>query len=148
MMNPVEHSAMVETPVYILDSFALLSYLTDEPGAAAIENLFENTQEKAGRLLLSIINLGEILYITERRGGLQRAKDALALLRQLPIEIAPADEQAVFSAAHIKANYPLSYADAFVVALAQQENGAILTGDPEFQSVEELVAVEWLEKNT
>ncbi|MBL6983514.1 MAG: PIN domain-containing protein [Anaerolineales bacterium] len=44
----------------------------------------------------------------------------------------------------IQANYALSYADAFIVALAQEENGIILTGDPEFQSVTEIVHIEWL----
>lgn len=139
---------MVENPVYILDSYAFLSYLTDETGAEAIEDQIDAAQQKNCRLLLSIINLGEILYITERRGGLQKAKDALALLRQLPIEIIPADEQIVFAAAHIKANYPLSYADAFAAAIALQEHGIILTGDPEFQIVENLVSVEWLERKT
>ena len=95
--------------------------------------------------LLPLINLGEILYTTERRGGVAKAQDVLALLRQLPIEILPANEQFVFSAAHIKANYTLSYADAFFVAAVQKEGAIVLTSDQEFQSVKELVTIEWLE---
>lgn len=145
-MQAMAHNEMTETPVYVLDSFAFLSYLTDEPAADTIQRLIKNAQENTSRLLISSINLGEILYITERRGGLERAKDALALLQQLPIEVLPADEQTAFAAAHIKANFTLSYADAFVVALAQRENGTVLTGDPAFQTVEKLVTVEWLEQ--
>ena len=144
MTNPGRQNKMSDLPVYILDSFALLAYLTDEPAAERIETLMENARGQTCRLMLSIINLGEILYITERRGGLERAQDALALIRQLPIEILPVDEQSVFSAAHIKAHYVLSYADTFVVATAQSEEGIILTGDPEFQTVEALVTIEWL----
>ena len=48
------------------------------------------------------------------------------------------------AAAHLKAQHPISYADAFVVALAQQMQATLLTGDPEFSQVESLVAVEWL----
>ncbi|MCP4287643.1 MAG: type II toxin-antitoxin system VapC family toxin [Gammaproteobacteria bacterium] len=139
---------MPELPTYVLDSFALLAYLADEPAAERVENIIQTAQEQKNRLILSIINVGELLYITERRGNLQRAQDVLALIRQLPIEILPADEQTVFSAAHIKANHALSYADAFVVAVAQRETGIILTGDPEFQTVEDLVTIEWLEKKT
>jgi len=80
----------------------------------------------------------------ERRGGVTKAQDALALIRQLPIEILPADEQSVFAAAHIKANHAISYADTFAVAAAR--SAVILTGDPEFASVESIVTVEWLEK--
>ena len=136
---------MVDSPIFILDSFALLAYLTDEPSAARIEKIIEDAREEECRLLLPLINLGEILYITERRGGVTKAQDTLALLRQLPIEILPADEQAVFSAAHIKANYALSYADAFVVTAAQKEGAIVLTSDPEFQAVRELITIEWLD---
>jgi len=136
---------MAEPTAFVLDSFALLAYLQDEKLAARVEKLLETSGKEKCRLLLSIINLGELLYITERRGGVAKAQDVLALIRQLPIEIVSADEQIVFAAAHIKANHAISYADAFAVAIAIQENATIVTGDPEFQLVEEMVSVEWLE---
>lgn len=136
---------MTDMSVYILDSFALLAYLTDEPAAERIEDLINDAKSGKCQLRLSLINLGEILYIIERRGGINKAQDTLGLLQQLPIEILPADETSVLAAAHIKANHALSYADAFVVAAAQRENAIILTNDPEFKSVEDLASIEWLE---
>jgi len=135
---------MAEQISFVLDGFALLAYLQDEPAASRIEKLLDNADREKCQLFLSIINLGELLYITERRGGVAKAQDALALIRQLPIQVVPADEQIVFAAAHIKANHTLSYADAFVVATAMQENASILTGDPEFHTMESIVALEWL----
>ena len=135
---------MADLSVYVLDSFAILAYLTDEPSAERIEKLINDAKQEKCHLFLSIINLGEILYTTERRGGITKAQDILVLIRQLPIEILPADEQSVFSAAHIKANHALSYADAFVAAAAQKEGAVILTGDQEFQTIKELVPIEWL----
>ena len=137
---------MAEKPAYVLDTFALLAYLKNEPAAARIEKVMEIAGKEKCRLFVSIINLGEVLYITERRGGVSKAQDVLALIRQLPVEILPADEQTVFSAAHIKASHALSYADAFAVAAAVRENAVILTNDPEFATVESIVTVEWLEK--
>jgi ribonuclease VapC len=136
---------MAETTMFVLDSFALLAYLQDESVASQVEKLLEKASKDRCRLLFSLINLGELLYITERRGGVAKAQDALALIRQLPIELIPADEQLIFAAAHIKANHSLSYADSFAVAVAMQEDATILTGDPEFQSVEKLVKIEWLQ---
>jgi predicted nucleic acid-binding protein len=136
---------MTDTATFVLDSFALLAYLQDEPVAFRVEKLLENAGKGRSKLLLSIINLGELLYITERRGGIARAQNTLALIRQLPVDILPADEQTVFAAAHIKANHAISYADSFVVAIAMQEDAVILAGDPEFHSVEALIQVEWLE---
>jgi ribonuclease VapC len=135
---------VADTPAFVLDTFALLAYLGDEQAAARIEKVLVDARNEKCRLFLSIINLGELLYITERRGGVPRAQDVLALLRQLPLEVLPADEQAVFAAAHIKANYALSYADAFTVAAAMREGAVILTGDAEFETVESIVGVEWL----
>lgn len=136
---------MTESTVFVLDSFALLAYLQDEPAASQVEKLLDNAEKERCRLLLSLINLGEILYITERRGGVVKAHDALALIRQLPIEILAIDEQTVFAAAHIKANYTLSYSDAFVAATAIHEDATIVTSDPEFRSISSLARVQWLQ---
>jgi predicted nucleic acid-binding protein len=87
-----------------------------------------------------------MLSIIERRAGVAKTQDALALIRQLPLEILPADEQAVFAAAHIEASHTLSYANAFAVASAIQENAVVLTSDPEFETVASLVTVEWLKE--
>lgn len=136
---------MTEPTAFVLDSYALLAYLQDEPAGTRIEKLLDNAKKEKCRLFLSLINLGEILYIVERRGGIAKAQDALALIRQLPVEIPLVDEQTVFTAAHIKANHAISYADAFVVATALQESAVVVTADPEFQSVEAIVQVEWLQ---
>jgi ribonuclease VapC len=138
---------MADSPAFILDTFALLAYLRDEPAAGRIEKLLDSVQQGKCRLYLSMINLGELLYITERRGGVTKAQDTLALIHQLPIEILPANEQTVLAAAHIKANYTVSYADAFASAGAQEVGGIVITGDPEFSAVEEIVSIEWLQNS-
>ena len=137
---------MAEQSAFVLDSFALLAYLKDEPAASRIEKVLEEAGKGKCRLFVSSINLGEVLYIIERSGGAIKAQEVLALIRQLPIEILPADEQAVFAAAHIKATHALSYADAFAAAAALHENAVLLTSDPEFESLEQEVRVEWLVK--
>ena len=42
------------------------------------------------------------------------------------------------------ANPPVYVSDAFAIVAAQQFDGIVVTGDPEFQDVTELVRVEWL----
>lgn len=138
---------MTSKPTYILDSFALLAYLQGEAGMARVQQSLEGSQKERHRVAMCIINLGEALYIIEREQGMVKAQEALAAIQQLPIEILPADEQTVFAAAHIKANHALSYADAFAAACAQSLNGIVLTGDKEFETVETLVSVEWLQRN-
>lgn len=95
---------------------------------------------------MSVINLGEVLYITERKRGLEQSRQVLAAIEQLPLFIVDADRVLALAAAHIKASFPLSYADAFAIALAQQKKACVVTGDKEFEQVESLIAVEWLSR--
>jgi predicted nucleic acid-binding protein len=131
-------------PVYVLDSFAVLAYLDSEIGGERVQMMLQEASRGKAQVMLSIINLGEVLYITEREVGLVPAQAALAAIEQLPIEILPVTKEAVLAAAHVKANYPVAYADAFAIVAARESSGAIITGDPEFQAIQELVAVEWL----
>jgi PIN domain nuclease of toxin-antitoxin system len=131
-------------PTYLLDSFALLAYLNDEPGGEQVQEVLTLGKTHKCRLMMSLINLGEVLYITERTRGLPAAQTVQALVESLPLELLEASRDLILDAAHIKALHALSYADAFAVASAIREGATILTGDPEYQSVEDLVKVEWL----
>jgi predicted nucleic acid-binding protein len=131
-------------PVYLLDSFAFLAYLNDEPGRERVQEVLKLAKASNCRLVMSLINLGEILYITERTRGLPLAQTVQALVECLPLEFLAVSRDLILEAAHIKARHALSYADAFAVASAIHENAIILTGDPEFQTVAGLVKVEWL----
>jgi ribonuclease VapC len=127
-----------------LDSFALLAYLEDEPGAAQVGRLLGRAEKNEIDIWISIINYGEALYIVERERGRDSAKMAIATIDQLPLAVADANRVLTFAAAHIKAHHAISYADAFAVALAQSKGSSVVTGDPEFKKVESLVSVEWL----
>ena len=135
-----------DLPAYVLDSYALLAYLSAEPGSARLQELFSLAQKGRCHLYLCLINLGEVLYLTERRRGLDKAQRVLALVENLPLKLLDAPRELILDAAHIKANYPISYADAFAVAAALHQQAVILTGDPEFAVVEQIVKVEWLAK--
>lgn len=133
-------------PAYVLDSFALLAYLEGEAGMARVRSVLEGAEARRHRVYLSLINLGEALYITERERGLIQARRTLAAVDQLPLEIVGVSRPTVLAAAHIKARFPISYADAFAVVAAQTHRGVVMTGDPEFRPLAAagLVAVDWL----
>jgi predicted nucleic acid-binding protein len=128
----------------VLDSFALLSFFHREPGWEKVKKVLYGLSFEGQKALLSIINWGEFFYIIKRRVGRPKADEALALLEQLPVTILSVDDQLVKEAAEIKADYPVSYSDAFCVATARRSKAEILTNDPEFKSVQHLVTVKWL----
>lgn len=136
---------MAETaPVYVLDSFALLAYYQKEAGGVAVVALLEAGRDQKAVLHMSLINVGEMYYLTSREKGTGRAEDVLKGLRDLPVTLEPVTEDRVLAAARLKAKHAISYADAFAVALAQELRATVVTGDPEFKSVESVVAVMWL----
>lgn len=129
---------------YVLDSFAVLAYLRREPGWREVKSLLREAARERAELSICVVNLGEVLYMTERRQGVERARATLGHLEQLPFRSIDADRELTLRAARIKATHAVSYADAFVVALAQLRDATVVTGDPEFGKVENLVSVRWL----
>ncbi len=124
----------------VLDAWAVLAVLNDEPPAARVERAID---EDVG--VISQINLGEVLYRAIPRRGERRAMDAVrAVGRRLRVE--DVDGPLVISAARLKAAHRLSYADAFCVATAQRHSAALYTGDPEIVALPELVEVVDLRK--
>ena len=99
---------------------------------ARVRSVLEGAGTERHTVYLSLINLGEALYITERERGLVAARRTLGAVDELPLEIVPVSRTTVLSAAHIKARFPISYADAFAVVAAQDHGGVVMTGDPEF----------------
>lgn len=110
----------------VLDSWAVLRFLEDSPpAAAAVEELLEHR-----RPLMSWINLGEVHYVLRRASGEDAAIETVRDLRAR-IDVRLPDESQILMAAQIKADNPMSYADAFAVALALDSDAEVWTGDPE-----------------
>jgi predicted nucleic acid-binding protein len=128
----------------VLDSWALLCYLEQEPGYEKIIKLFEKTVESSKPLLMCIVNWGEVYYQVLRRFGDQKAQEIEQLIQTFPITLVEANKEVTREAARIKATKRIAYADCFAVALARQKKAELYTGDPEFRAVEKDVKVVWL----
>lgn len=109
----------------VLDSWALLAYLKDEPAAGRIEAEWLDSGAA-----ISSINLGEVLYIRTRATGAASAQTDVDSIRRRLSVIDP-DWPLVAAAATIKARGGLSYADAFCIATALHLEVPLWTGDPE-----------------
>ena len=131
-------------PKYILDSYALLAYFQAEPAGAKVRNILKEAAAGAVVTFLSVISLGEIYYIVARKRGEEEAGAITEAISRLPVGLVDAMKERVLAAARVKAQHPVSYADAFVVAAAIEFTATIVTGDPEFKETESRAAVLWL----
>jgi ribonuclease VapC len=130
----------------ILDSFALIAYFEDEPGADKVEKVLKEEELNKCTLLMSIVNWGEVYYSLYRSKGEDKAEESLLILDQLPIRLLLVDRTQTHQAAKLKAKYPVAFADCFATALALQNQAKILTGDLDFEKLEKEIEVEWLPK--
>ncbi|MFH1970100.1 MAG: PIN domain-containing protein [Verrucomicrobiota bacterium] len=128
----------------VLDSFALLSFLRDEPGAEMVAALLEKAEERRHPLQMTEVNYAEVQYIIRRKDGEAAWRIVADELAILPIEFQPADRPLADQAADFKTRFKLSLADAFAAALAKSRKAELVTGDPEFKQVEGEIKIGWL----
>ena len=131
-------------PGSVLDSFALIAYLRDEPGADKVEDLLRKAAARHEPLHMTEINYAEVQYIIIRKNGLAGWETTAATLVSLPITFHPATRELADIAARFKASHRISLADAFASALTKHRKSELVTGSPEFKPLEREVKISWL----
>ena len=128
----------------VLDSYALLAFLRGEAGEDQVAALLEKASDRDVPLHMTEVNSAEVKYVVIRKDGLERWKEVARDLPTLPIEFHPANRDLADLAADFKARHKISLADAFAAALAKEKKAELVTGDPEFKSLEKEVKIVWL----
>ena len=130
--------------VRVLDSYSLIAYIEGENGKDTMIEIFRSARDSGRACLLSVVNWGEVYYITLREAGQARADEVAHMISTLPIHIVPADLDLAKQAAIFKSSKKMSYADCFAAALAKHRRVEMVTGDKEFKQVAEEVKICWL----
>ena len=133
-------------PVFVLDSFAVMAHFQAESGGEKVLELLERAGKSNVIIAISLINVGEVAYLVRRERGKEQAEALLRDLRSLPITFYEVTEERIFAAAWLKADYSISYADAFAAVTAQQKDAILITGDPELLELKRVVKVEKLRR--
>lgn len=131
-MNPV-----------VLDASAVMAYFDDRPGAAQVDELFEQAISGKRVLLMSVVNWGEVFYTVWRDRGRSPAEKLAAEIAQLPIEIVDANFSLTRLAAEFRAEYKLPYADCFAASLAREKSADLATADKDFAKIEKQLTILW-----
>lgn len=128
----------------LFDSFAMLRFFYQEPGAERVRELLKEATRNNAPRLISAINVGELIYIVQRRSGEQAKLQMMVKLHSLGLTTLPCPNELIFRAAELKARFAMSYADTFAVVSAIEHGASLVTGDPEFRQVEHLVKIHWV----
>lgn len=117
-----------------------------QPEADRVRILFEASARRECRLIMSLVNLGEVFYLTVKSRDLAHGERVLDALRVRVKSISASDEL-VMVAALLKARHSISYADAFAAATALSLDAALVTGDPELREMcvhEPALKIDWI----
>jgi ribonuclease VapC len=114
-----------------------------QPAGDLVETLLTQAEQGHARLLMSAINVGEVYYFLRKHHSEAVAESWRGSSRTLPVTIEVPTIDDIWSAAILKSRFPIAYADAFAVAVAQKHNCPLITGDPEFRRVDQL-QIDWI----
>lgn len=130
----------------VLDSWAMLAFFQDELAACDVEKILHEAASSGKRLLMSVVNWGEVYYSVMRDASQEAAELKAREMAALPIDIVGVADDLVLArqAAIYKATRKMSYADCFAAALAKHRNAELVTGDREFKEVEKDIKIHWL----
>ena len=128
----------------VIDSYALMAFFEDEPGADLVRDLILKAEENKVNLLISVVNLGEVWYSIARTTSPEVADQYIGEIDGMAIEVVDADWQLTRQAAIFKVNANISYGDCFAGALAKNRRAELVTGDKEFKSLEGEIKIAWI----
>lgn len=135
---------MKKTKSIVLDSWAIMTYLEDEPASEKVADLIADAHDTGAPLMMSVVNAGEVWYIVARRTTAAEADRTIKLLQEIGIEFINADWPLTKLAAGYKVKGSISYADCYAAALAKYEKAQLVTGDQEFKPLEGEISIKWL----
>jgi len=121
----------------------MVAWVRREPSAPLIRRFLLEADAGNLSLAMSWINVAETFYILAKRDSAAVAEEFMTRLPSLPIRVVLPDEQGIIAAARIKAAHAVAFGDAFAIALAQAENGSVITGDGEIRRCA-VVPVDWI----
>jgi predicted nucleic acid-binding protein len=127
---------------YIMDTSALLTFLTGEKGAETVEKILNR---KENSIYIPWAVLFEIYYVTRRTRGEKEADKRYVLIKELPAVILwQMEEPDVLTAARFKAEFRISFADSIISAAAFRQNAILVHKDPEYEPLARAIRLESL----
>lgn len=132
------------TKTYVLDSSAILDFVNAGSGAHRVREILREGVQQNIPLLMSVVNLGEVLYILWQRRGEAVARKAIENLSRLAIQPVPVDLEQSLKAGEIKARYKMPYVDSLTAALAMLRQAVLVTGDRDFEKLGRQAKILWI----
>ena len=111
--------------------------MTREKGADTVEKILSSNGYS---LYVPWAVLFEVYYITKRTGDEKEADRRFVLIKELPVSILwNMEEPEVLTAARIKAQFRVSFADSIIAAAALRQDATLVHKDPEYECLSGII---------
>ena len=122
---------------YVLDANALLRFIINADGAEMVEKVLKEATASETRVVMSVVNWGEVYYTMARRIGLAKTDQLLTeTLEKTHLWLIQVDQENIAKVARLKAqNHDVPYADCFAAALAGSRHVLVTAAVKHFERV-------------
>jgi len=132
------------TKTYVLDANALLDLIEAGPGFVKVEQLLQAALRNQVLVLTSVLNWGEVFYLLWQRRGEEKARQTIANLSRLPLQIVVVDFLQALQAGELKALHKIPYVDCMTAALAILHQAVLVTSDRDFEKLRRHFPILWI----
>ena len=116
--------------IFVLDSSALIAFLSNEPGSDIINGYIKKSENLEICLLLHTINCLEIYYKLLNKTNKKKSEEIIDSILRMPITIVEEFNIEILKiAGELKARYKISVADAVAVGLTYINKATLITSD-------------------
>lgn len=123
----------------ILDTSALIAYLSNEKEAAQIEKFIASS-------LLPFICLSELYYIIWNKKGRAQADKIYGIVKSWKLPVLFPNERVILNAGRVKAVYRLGISDSYIAAFCIEYNGKLITKDKDYKVLENEISLLMFER--
>lgn len=104
-----------------------------------VQKLLTEAKSNRTKIYVCFITVTELYYRICRNDGRKAAQEVVSLIRSFPVEFVQSSDGLNLTAGRLKAEYPLSLADAFIAATALLHKARLVHKDPEFESLSHII---------
>ncbi len=122
---------------YILDTSAILAYLSKEAGGEKLKGLKKDSA-------IPFMALAELYYLTWQKKGKPLADMVYGVVKGWQMPVLQPDEKTILTAGRFKVNYKLGIADSFMAAFAYKDDCCLVTKDQDFSALKNEIAMLYL----
>ena len=124
---------------FVLDTSAIITFLEDEDGADTVSELLEQAEQGKCKIFVSFVTFTEIFYISIQEQGETIAEERIEQLKTFPVRRIESNSAMSLTTGRLKAQNNISFADAWIAALAIEKNAKLVHKDPEFEVLQDQI---------